>query len=128
MAPQEVFHISRNDKQQPGMKAVAVLLALLSAAASLREALESLAARYLGRLDAITHTFDLKLWGEARASRYTGRYARRARAGELGIFPVQWLAVGPMAALIGVRGVNGVLVFGAIALVVVSIVLLLFEL
>lgn len=68
------------------------------------DTLESLATRYIAQLDTITAKLDQRLWGEARASRLTGELHRRAVAGELGIF--------------------GVLVFGAIALVVVSIILL----
>lgn len=55
-------------------------------------------------LDHYTKKFERQLWGEYRASRYTEDFARKAVAGELGIFMV--------------------LVFGAVALVVVSIVLL----
>jgi len=55
-------------------------------------------------LDSYTKKIERKLWGEYRAAHFTETYARKAVKGELGIFMV--------------------LVFGAVALVVVSIVLL----
>jgi len=56
------------------------------------------------KLHEKTKQHDLALWGEQRASRHTQTLKRKATANELGIFMV--------------------LVFGAVALVVVSIVLL----
>jgi ABC-type Fe3+ transport system permease subunit len=58
----------------------------------------------MDRLHHYTEKFDLALWGERRASVKTGVMKHRANRGQLGIFMV--------------------LVFGAVALVVVSIVLL----
>lgn len=81
------------------------LKAMLMAYAMLAFArLESGAHWLIGRLDAKTAKYDEMLWGEQRASRLTGHYHQKAARGQLGIFMV--------------------LVFGAVALVVVSIVLL----
>lgn len=82
-------------------KLLAVMIAVLSGVYS---TLERHAAIGLNALDHFTSKFDKKLWGEKRASRFTGSAARRGQRGQLGIFMV--------------------LVFGAVALVVVSIVLL----
>lgn len=79
----------------------ALVLAYLAAAYGRLEAFAETGATLLNHY---TQKFDQTLWGEQRAGRYTEQYARKAVAGELGIFMV--------------------LIFGAVALVVVSIVLL----
>lgn len=66
--------------------------------------LEEFAALGAAELHRITRKMDMRLWGEQRGSLFTGRAHRRANRGQLGIFMV--------------------LVFGSVALVVVSIVLL----
>lgn len=66
--------------------------------------LESFAKLGIRQLDFQTTALDKKLWGEQRASLLTGKLHARANRGQLGIFMV--------------------LVFGAVALVVVSITLL----
>jgi len=71
---------------------------------SLYATLEDHAALGASMLHEKTEQYDNQLWGEQRASRHTATLKNRAVGNELGIFMV--------------------LVFGAVALVVVSIVLL----
>ena len=66
--------------------------------------LEAMSAWLIGRIDAKTAQYDDALWGESRASKHTGKLHKKASRGQLGVFMV--------------------LVFGAVALVVVAIVLL----
>lgn len=66
--------------------------------------LEKSATLALAMLDEKTRKYEMALWGEERAAHHTAKMRERAALGELGIFMV--------------------LVFGAVALVVVSIVLL----
>lgn len=66
--------------------------------------LENAAEFGLNVLDAKTTKYDMEIWGEQRASKHTTDLRKQANRGQLGIFMV--------------------LVFGAVALVVVSIVLL----
>jgi ABC-type Fe3+ transport system permease subunit len=82
-------------------KALALVLPYLMAAYA---KLESSATWLIGRLDTWVAKFEQSMYGEERAALITGRYHKRAARGQLGIFMV--------------------LVFGAVALVVVSIVLL----
>lgn len=81
-----------------------VLTFVVGLLVSLYAKLENSAEWFIGRLDAKVAQYERALWGETRAARHTGRLHRRANRGQLGIFMV--------------------LVFGAVALVVVSIVLL----
>lgn len=82
-------------------KVLALIVAMLSGA---YETLETHATYGLHVLDKWTRKFEESLWGEERAAKLTARRKRQAQRGQLGIFMV--------------------LVFGAVALVVVSIVLL----
>lgn len=80
------------------------IMVMLALVASFISKIEGGIEYVLRVLHLWTSKFDQKLFGESRASRLTGSWHKKALAGELGIF--------------------GVLVFGAIALVVVSIILL----
>lgn len=82
-------------------KMYAAIMAFLTALYSRLEGAATLGAAELNR---ITRKMDMALWGEQRGSLLTDRVHQRANRGQLGIFMV--------------------LVFGAVALVVVSIVLL----
>jgi ABC-type Fe3+ transport system permease subunit len=84
------------------MSFLKLVLAYLAAA---RERLDEFARLGAGQLHALTAELEDRLWGERRAADLvTGPAHRKAQRGQLGIFMV--------------------LVFGAVALVVVSIVLL----